>query len=217
MSMTYPRDALVASMRRIIKKISAAVSGRSRARKLSWLQEQINPGSTVLLVGASVPRDDDLGVDNIVERGLVQHAHAHALVYDDGDPRLGCPHSQGDARKLPFPDDSFDYVVSNAVIEHVGGPDGARGMLAESRRVARVGAFHTTPNRWFPIETHTQLPLLHWLPRRPQSWAFEQMGHPLWKSYTWLYSRNTLAALDPHFRVTHSGRITLIAVWIAQE
>ena len=31
-------------------------------------------------------------------------------------------------------------------------------------RVARQGIFVTTPNRWFPVEFHTLLPLLHWLP-----------------------------------------------------
>ena len=31
-------------------------------------------------------------------------------------------------------------------------------------RVARKGVFVTTPNRWFPVEFHTVLPLLHWLP-----------------------------------------------------
>jgi hypothetical protein len=26
--------------------------------------------------------------------------------------------------------------------------------------------FLTTPNRWYPIEFHTVLPLIHWLPRK---------------------------------------------------
>jgi hypothetical protein len=30
--------------------------------------------------------------------------------------------------------------------------------------VARRGIFVTTPNRWFPIEVHTVLPLVHYLP-----------------------------------------------------
>jgi hypothetical protein len=28
--------------------------------------------------------------------------------------------------------------------------------------------FVTTPNRWFPLEVHTLLPVVHWLPRRLQ-------------------------------------------------
>jgi len=199
------------------KQLAAAVSGRSRARKLEWAKQHIEPGSTVLLVGASVPRTDDLGVDNIVERGIAAHADAHALVYDNGDPRLGCSYSRGDARELPFADDSFDYVFSNAVIEHVGGPDDARRMLAESRRVARKGAFHTTPNRWFPIETHTQLPLVHWLPRPQQNWAMDRLGHPAWRHYTWLFGRRTLSALDPDFSVVGFAGMTLVAVWRAQR
>jgi hypothetical protein len=38
-------------------------------------------------------------------------------------------------------------------------------MVAECARVARKGFCLTTPNRWFPVEFHTQLPLLHWLPK----------------------------------------------------
>ena len=30
--------------------------------------------------------------------------------------------------------------------------------------MARRGIFVTTPNRWFPVEFHTVLPLVHWLP-----------------------------------------------------
>ena len=38
--------------------------------------------------------------------------------------------------------------------------------MAEARRVARKGVFVTTPNRWFPVEFHTVLPFVHWLPPR---------------------------------------------------
>ena len=64
---------------------------------------------------------------------------------------------------LPFPDQSFDIVCSNAVLEHVGGADGRRAMMAEHLRVGRA-VFITVPNRWFPVEHHTSLPLLHYSP-----------------------------------------------------
>ena len=38
--------------------------------------------------------------------------------------------------------------------------------IAEARRVARKGVFLTTPNRWYPIEFHTVLPFVHWLPQK---------------------------------------------------
>jgi hypothetical protein len=196
------------------REIAAKVSGRSRERKVAWAREQIKPGSSVLLVGAAVPRGDDLGVANIVERGIAKFTDAHALVYGEGDPLLGCPYSSGDACDLPFPDDSFDYVFSNAVIEHVGGPVRARQMLSESRRVARRGAFHTTPDRWFPVETHTQLPLLHWLPRPMQARAFRAAGRPYWTTgYYWLYGRRSFAALDPDFAVERLSPVALVAAW----
>jgi len=33
-------------------------------------------------------------------------------------------------------------------------------------RVAKVGVFFTTPNRFFPIEMHTNIPIFHWFPKR---------------------------------------------------
>lgn len=70
-----------------------------------------------------------------------------------------------DALDLPFEDGAFDYVHSSAVLEHVGCFENQRKMVAECVRVARKGICLTTPNRWFPVEFHTQLPLLHWLPK----------------------------------------------------
>ena len=60
---------------------------------------------------------------------------------------------------------AFDYVHSSAVIEHVGSYANQQRMVGECLRVARKGICLTMPNRWFPIEVHTQLPLVHWLPK----------------------------------------------------
>ena len=73
---------------------------------------------------------------------------------------------QADGRNLPFDDRAFDFVHSSAVFEHVGGCQQQVAFLSELWRVARKGIFVTTPNRWFPIEFHTVLPLIHWLPAR---------------------------------------------------
>lgn len=74
----------------------------------------------------------------------------------------------GDGCCLPFADRSFDWVFSNAVIEHVGGIEEQRKFAAEVCRVARCGYFVTTPNKLFPIEPHTLLPLYQFLPERLQ-------------------------------------------------
>jgi hypothetical protein len=71
-----------------------------------------------------------------------------------------------DGRKLPFLDGAFDYVHSSAVLEHVGDRANQALFLSELWRVARRGVFVTTPNRGFPVEFHTVLPLVHWLPPR---------------------------------------------------
>jgi ubiquinone/menaquinone biosynthesis C-methylase UbiE len=65
---------------------------------------------------------------------------------------------------LPFEDGAFDVAHSSAVIEHVGDRANQQAYLRELWRVSRVGLFVTTPNRWFPVEFHTVLPLVHWLP-----------------------------------------------------
>jgi len=63
---------------------------------------------------------------------------------------------------LPFRDDEFDVAYSHAVIEHVVGERERRFFLSELWRVARA-IFVTTPNKFFPIEPHTCLPLIHWV------------------------------------------------------
>ena len=69
-----------------------------------------------------------------------------------------------DGRSLPFESASFDWVFSNAVIEHVGGWREQVRFSQEIRRVAASGYFVTTPNRYFPLDPHTLIPLYQFFP-----------------------------------------------------
>jgi hypothetical protein len=66
---------------------------------------------------------------------------------------------------LPFRDQAFDIVHASAVLEHVGSAANQTAFVRECCRVARRSALFTTPNRWYPVEMHTLLPLVHWLPK----------------------------------------------------
>jgi Methyltransferase domain len=76
---------------------------------------------------------------------------------------------------LPFEKDAFDVVFANAVIEHVGSRSRQEAFLREITRVA-PRAFVTTPNRWYPVELHTVLPLLHWLPPELHRAVLRRLG-----------------------------------------
>lgn len=67
---------------------------------------------------------------------------------------------------LPFDDGSFDVVISNHVIEHVGDHSEQLKHLSEIRRVMKQEglAYLAVPNRWMLTEPHYQLPFLSWLP-----------------------------------------------------
>ena len=75
----------------------------------------------------------------------------------------------GDGCRLPFGDQSFDWVFSNSVIEHVGSAERQAAFAAEVRRVGRR-YWVQTPNRWFPVEQHLLTPLIHWAPKSWQRW-----------------------------------------------
>ena len=59
-----------------------------------------------------------------------------------------------------------DLVMSSATIEHVGHLNNqickVRNMISLSKKYIVI----TTPNRFFPIEVHTKLPFIHWLPKK---------------------------------------------------
>jgi len=71
--------------------------------------------------------------------------------------------------RLPWADGAFDLVLAVGVVEHLA----ARSRRAQVDEYYRVLAprghiaILDTPNRWFPLETHSVgLPLVQWLPPR---------------------------------------------------
>ena len=82
-----------------------------------------------------------------------------------------------DGCALPFASGSFDLVHSSAVLEHVGGRQNQARMISECLRVARRGVCMTTPNPGFPIEFHTLLPLVHWLPAPMFRYILRTLGY----------------------------------------
>jgi SAM-dependent methyltransferase len=200
-------------------RMTDAVSLRSRRRKLDLLLDELRPTSdtTVLDVGA-----DELGFGegggcgtlNFLEELYPWPERITALGLHDGSGfRARYPHiryMQGDALALPFADGEFDIVFSNAVIEHVGGREEQRRFVSEAIRVGRR-VFVTTPNRRFPVEVHTRVPFVHWLPDRLSHTVYRALGKGFATEID-LLSPRSLAALFPgRVRIVNLG-MTMVAV-----
>ena len=88
--------------------------------------------------------------------------------------------SNEETRTLPYPDKTFDLVLVLGVIEHLP-VNGRRQIVDEYYRVLAPGghiAILDTPNRFFPLETHSVgLPLIQWLPAR-LAFAYSKLGRP---------------------------------------
>ena len=58
-----------------------------------------------------------------------------------------------------------DFVISNAVIEHVGGYAKQQKMIQNIIKLSKKYFVIQTPNRYHPIEFHTKVIFIHWLPK----------------------------------------------------
>jgi len=84
----------------------------------------------------------------------------------------------GDDFRIPFDDDTFDFVCSNQVIEHV---EDLRLTVRELARVTKRGGvgIHLFPVRETVVEPHLGVPLYHCMPsslRRPLARRWHKAG-----------------------------------------
>ena len=120
------------------------------------------------------------------------------------------PTSRATRRALPFDDGAFDIVFSNAVVEHVGGRDNQRKLVSEALRVGRR-VFLTTPNRRFPLEVHTRLPFVHWLPDAIAHRVYDALGKGFAKEIDLLSARAFESLFPGRVRIVNLG-LTLVAI-----
>ncbi len=144
------------------------IAKRQRQRMFERFLQTLSPGRDMDILDVGVTDDRLHDHSNYFEAWYPHKSHITASGLEDAsfleERYPGVRFVQADARKLPFADNSYDFVHSSAVIEHVGSHLNQATFLGELWRVARRGIFVTTPNRWFPIEFHTVLPLAHYLP-----------------------------------------------------
>ena len=83
---------------------------------------------------------------------------------------------EADLRSIPLPDGYFEAGICNAVVEHAGTREQQAVLVREVCRVCRRALF-TTPNKGFPVELHTFLPFVHWLPDRTFRTILQRLGY----------------------------------------
>jgi 2-polyprenyl-3-methyl-5-hydroxy-6-metoxy-1,4-benzoquinol methylase len=178
-------------------------SWRERRYRLFMEGCAVAPSETILDVGAGAGE------------ALAQFNQSNPIVAVDLEPlesewmsQANIKVVQGDGTKLPFRDRQFAVAFSNSVIEHVP-RDAQEAFAREIRRVAER-YYVQTPNRFFPIEPHYQLPLFQFLPGRMQRFlnrhftlGWRERGH--WEDVN-LLSRRSLQRLFPDAEI-HRERV----------
>jgi len=165
------------------RSTAGRISAWSRRRKLELFMQELRPTATTTVLDVGVTDtgfgEDAYGTHNFFEAlyPWPERITAVSTQYLDrfaaAFPRVRAVRADG--RSLPFGDGEFDLGFSNAVLEHVGAREDQRAFVHELCRVARR-VFLATPNRAFPLEVHTLLPVVHWLPKSPRERLYGALG-----------------------------------------
>jgi len=150
----------------------AVLERSSRERKAKKIEQLLSPycsiaGSNILEVGAGSGYISHYLARTAGDTGSVMAVD----VIDQRQQTDGYSFQLVTDTQLPFDDRSFDLVVSNHVIEHVGDRAAQLRHLIEIRRVLDTDGclYLAVPNRWTLVEPHFRLPFLSWLPRSLRS------------------------------------------------
>lgn len=200
-SVDYRKKALPrAFVRRVLRRQQQAIFDR--------FMELCAPGPEIRVLDVGVNASLEQREQYFFEASYPYPGRVVAAGLEDGDQfrRLfpGIPYVQVRRdRGLPFEDREFDLVFCSAVIEHVGDRNAQSAFIRDLMRVGRR-AFLTTPNRWYPVELHTMLPFVHYLPPRLYRRIYRFLGFDFFsreENLNLLDEREMRRLLEPDWRV----------------
>ena len=143
---------------------------RIRRKIFEFFMKVMQPTNTTSILDVGVSSEETKEVSNFFESLYPYPRNITCVGTEDGSyletKYQGLRfHHITPHQALPFGDDEFDIVFSNAVAEHTGNRSQQEYFIQEIVRVAK-GGFIVTPNRGFPLESHTGLPFIHYLPKK---------------------------------------------------
>lgn len=161
-------------------KNNAALGLRRRVFELFMRECAPGPDALVADFGASGHRDHsahfffEMLYPHRERLTVIARAEEDAGWFPEKFP--GLHFLEADLRSIPRPDGYFEAGICNAVLEHAGPVEQQAAVVREVCRVCRRVLF-TTPNRDFPLELHTFLPFVHWLPDPAFRAVLRRLGH----------------------------------------
>lgn len=164
--------------------LASKLSGNARQKMFIKFMKIMNPQPSQVVLDVGVTSDDQHPESNYFEKMYPYKEKIICVGTEDGGyleqkyPGIKF-FKVYSGKPLPFEDKKFDIAFSNAVIEHVGSVERQRSFVREIIRVSK-SFFITTPNGSFPIEFHTALPLLHWLPKKLHRKILSGLGENFW-------------------------------------
>ena len=185
-----------------LRGVLTPFSVAARRKFYDRFQSAIRPAAEDTILDVGVTPDMSTEDSNYFERWYPYTERITATTIEDASGLEkffpGLTFVRGDGNRLPFEDKQFDVAFSSAVLEHAGTSEQQRVFLAEMLRVSKR-FFLTTPNRWFPMELHTFLPFLHWLPQRTHQSILRRLGQHQWATTETLnlLDEQSLRALFP--------------------
>ncbi|MBI3899619.1 MAG: methyltransferase domain-containing protein [Gammaproteobacteria bacterium] len=172
-----------------VQSMVQAARRQARAKRASVFREAFTLSSTTRIL--DIGSEDGSAVAAMLAGTGAQPNNVYIADSDlgrleEGHRRFGfVPVEMPESGRLPFEDRFFDIVYCSSVIEHVTVPksevwamhDGQEFQKRAHRRqrqfaneIRRLGKqyYVQTPDKWFPVESHTWLPFVGYLPRSMQ-------------------------------------------------
>lgn len=114
-------------------------------------------------------------IDQVTEETGLSWTGIDPILPETSFTEHGAPIGTGRADRIPYPDSYFDAAILANVFEHIP-PEARQRSLDEIFRVLRAGGVLVgqIPNPYFPIESHSRLPFMGFLPMNLQRryWRF---------------------------------------------